>query len=654
MAQAKQFRLSWVVTVSFFFLTHCILDAARWRDVTPEEFALKKPVVDPEYGAEILFSEATLVQELTEYGTTGSFRYYNRIKVFNEKGVEDLSKFELTYLEGAEILRLEGRTVKPDGTVIKLEKDNIFDQEVIRTSRRKMRATSFAFPNLEPGDIIELQYRQRTGDSAFLLQIPFLSTLPAQRVYRKITPFTEEGIGNKIIWFKMPDFDGKPKRRGTWEFELFNLPAKTEEPYALPDLHLGPFVVLYYYNSEPKNKTYWVERSRELYKKGRRGMKPSKQIEDFVKAHTKGAKSVTDALTKLYLYCQAEINNHDYSHGVYTEKELEDLPKNDTPQETYSRGHGTPENINALFGSMARALGLKAELASTNDIRFMLFNEGSQYFFALRDDCAAIEIDGEWKFFNPGSPFLPFDSIAWWACGSKALIGRSKRGELTLVPMPKAEFSTRTRTGNFTIDKNGNLTGRVSIEYSGFKDLDMKEDLSSKHTDEEEQDWIIHELKENLPQVQAGDFSIRNRSSRNPLRISYDLNIPEYADVTGKRIFLQPAIFQKSAEPVFTAEKRHGDILFPYPWTEKDDISIQIPEGFSLEEGSAPQPIDLGALGNYEARLGITSKNVVKYRRTFSINLWNIKKKFYGTCKNVFSVVNHLDQHALTFKREET
>ena len=655
MIHSYNHRVGRIVSSALLLSTLNLLDAARWRDITPEEFAQKEPIVDPESGAEILFSEATLEQEFLEGLTIGSFQFYNRIKVFNEQGVEEMSKFELTYNKGQEIRRVEGRTIKPDGTVIELDKDSIFDQDVVKKGRSNVRATSFAFPNLEPGDIIELRYSRRTGREAFVVGMEFLNELPAQRVYRSIKPFSAEGIGNKIMKFQLPNVKLERNRRGAYEFELSNLPAKPDEPFSFPDMHLGPFVILYYFVDEPSLKTYWKARSKELFSDGKRKLKPSKQIQQFVEEHTAKASTVDDKLRMLYRWCQSELTNHRYSYGVYTAKEREALPENFSPQHTFSRKHGTPDDINELFGAMARSLGLQAQLTSTNDIRNMIFNENVKAYFALNDNCVAVDIDGDWRFFNPGgSPFLAFDSLPWWACGSQALIGDSKDKKLVPVPMPTADYSIQKRTGNFSIDDQGNLTGTVTLELSGFHDLDMKEELSTRHTEEEEYDYIIQELKKNLSQTEAKNFKIRNRSSRKTISISYDLEIPEYADVTRKRIFLQPAVFQKNADPIFSRDKRQGDLLFPYPWTDVDDISIKVPEQFALEEGSAPQPIDLGVIGQYEAKLGITKKNVLKYRRTFGFNLRMVAKKHYESIKKVFNVVNQLDQHTLTFKRIES
>jgi len=205
MRHPRELRVALSIIFCFPILFNLSNFEGAWRKITPEDFAQKEPLVDPDFGAEILFSEATLEQEFTDYGTTGAFQFYNRIKVFNEKGVEQMSKIELTYSKGREISSVTGRTVKPDGTVIKLDRDSIFDQEVIRKGKSNIRATSFAFSNLEPGDIVELQYRQRTGREAYVVHMDFLNTLPSQRVSRRLKPFAVEGIRSKIFKFQLPN-----------------------------------------------------------------------------------------------------------------------------------------------------------------------------------------------------------------------------------------------------------------------------------------------------------------------------------------------------------------------------------------------------------------------------------------------------------------
>ena len=104
---------------------------------------------------------------------------------------------------------------------------------------------------------------------------------------------------------------------------------------------------------------------------------------------------------------------------------------------------------------------------------------------------------------------------------------------------------------------------------------------------------------------------------------------------------------------MFTEDQRHGNLLFPYPWTDKDEISIQMPADFKLEEGSAPRPFNMGVVGTYETKLGLTKSNKLKYSRTFGFNLRMVEKKFYKGLKDALTIVNQIDQHTLTFKRVE-
>jgi len=639
-------------------LSGVLLRGASWKKITPEEFALAEPSVDSEYGAEILFSEATLEQELNEHGTAGRWRVYTRIKVFNQNGVEQLAKKELTYRKDYKITSIRGRTVKPDGRVIPLERKDIFDQEVVKKGTTQLRAKRFAFPGLEAGDIVELQYYQDPGQSAWFVEMEFQDWLPAQRVRRRLKPLSEFGIGWRLATFQ---WDGRPIERasnGFFDFEFTNMPAKVDEPYSVPNIHRAPLVLLYYFNTgtEPGMKNYWRSVAKELYREGKKKLKPSKEIESFVKERTKGMESDEERLKALYLYCQDEITNHHYSHGIFTSKELEELPENYNAQHTFSRGHGTPANINQLFGAMAQILGYEPRFAKAPDNRFLYFNPNQPIPFSLSEESVALKMDGGYRFFNPGNPFLPADSIEWWCYGNKIMVGMDKGEFMVDAPMPEASYSTVNRSADFTIDEQGTLRGRVTQNYAGFSDLDMKEELSKRLSREEREDYIVQELKQAQKGAKASNFKIFNRgSSVDPLQISYDLEIPEFADVTGKRIFVQTSVLEKGREPLFTEDARQTDIVFRYPWTEVDEFTIMLPEGFSLEAGSAPQPLDLGPLGTFKVVLGISKKTgAIVFKRNQEIAMNHISVRGYDILKDLFVAINQRDQHTLTFKKADS
>jgi hypothetical protein len=50
--------------------------------------------------------------------------------------------------------------IKPDGSVVILKKEDIFEKEIIRIEGIKVKVKSFAMPGLEVGSILEYRYRE--------------------------------------------------------------------------------------------------------------------------------------------------------------------------------------------------------------------------------------------------------------------------------------------------------------------------------------------------------------------------------------------------------------------------------------------------------------------------------------------------------------
>ena len=123
----------------------------------PNELALTTPVVEKDADAEAIFWEVRLDDAQLDKTI---FRHYLRMKVFNSRGVETYSRIDLPYFNGVKILDLVARTVKTDGTVIELKKDAVFDRTIVKTGKAKIRAKSFVMPGVEPGAIIEYQWRE--------------------------------------------------------------------------------------------------------------------------------------------------------------------------------------------------------------------------------------------------------------------------------------------------------------------------------------------------------------------------------------------------------------------------------------------------------------------------------------------------------------
>src|ERR1700752_498457 len=98
-----------------------------WKPVDPAELALKTPTVEKEADAEGLFWEVRI-----DDNPDGDliFTHYLRVKVFTDRGRESQSKIDLPFgnMYGREIKikDIAARTIKPDGSIVELKKDDIF------------------------------------------------------------------------------------------------------------------------------------------------------------------------------------------------------------------------------------------------------------------------------------------------------------------------------------------------------------------------------------------------------------------------------------------------------------------------------------------------------------------------------------------------
>jgi hypothetical protein len=136
--------------------------------------------------------------------------------------------------------------------------------------------------------------------------------------------------------------------------------------------------------------------------------------------------------------------------------------------------------------------------------------------------------------------------------------------------------------------------------------------------------------------------------------IRYHVKVQGYAQRTGKRLFLSPAFFEAAMAARFSAETRQLPIYFAYPWSESDVVSIQMPEGFTLDHADAPAPIPFAPIGNYAVKILVKQpNNVLEYHRELvfgsdKVLLFDIPA--YPAIKEIFDGIHEADSHMLTLK----
>ncbi len=121
------------------------------------------------------------------------------------------------------------------------------------------------------------------------------------------------------------------------------------------------------------------------------------------------------------------------------------------------------------------------------------------------------------------------------------------------------------------------------------------------------------------------------------------------------RIILQPSFFTRNILPAFQISKRTYDLYFEYPWSEKDEVTIELPEGYQLETHDSPRSMTFGNVGKYEASMKQRGSHQWIYQRSFRFGDNGgilLPVAAYPDIKQSFDDIHQQDNHVVTITRK--
>ncbi len=637
-----------------------------WLPIEAQHLALKAPVVEKDADAEALFWQVR-VADLAEGGDTRNvIDNYIRIKIFNERGREAKSKIELPYLNGSKIKDISARTIKPDGSIVELDKKDIFDKTVVRYGNLKLKAKSFAMPAVEPGAIIEYRWREVSDYIKDYLRLNMQQDVPVQLITYSIKPLVHPyfpyGMRVQSFNFKYNEF--KKEKNGYYTTSLTNVPAFREEPRMPPPYDVRQWMLVYY--SEDKKlipAKYWREHGKYIFNLYKNAIKPNDEVRAKAAEIVGDAATPDDKLTRLYNFCRANIKNISGDTSGFSNAEIEKLKDNKKAGDTLKRGYGTVQDIDLLFASLVTAVGLDARVAVSGNRSDVSFRPEYADTYFMKTYSIAVRVPDEktkteWRFFDPGAPYVPQGMLLWLEEGETALVSDPNEPVFVTTPISQPEQSVKKRFAKLTLAEDGTLEGDVTAEYTGHFSVTEKGEHDDESADEQIKN-ITDELKSELRVPELTNLKVENLTDPvKPLKLSFHIRIPAYAQRTGKRLFIQPSVFYSTRGTMFPTSTRVHPVFFTHPYSEKDTITIQIPNGFTLENPEAPQPFSAGEISRYDVKLSISKdKSTLIYERAFRFggggNVY-FPRESYPQLKKYFDSIHEQDKHSIALKADAT
>lgn len=628
-----------------------------WRPVTSQEIAAKAPVVEPDADAEATFWEVRVDDSSAD---ELSLRHYVRVKIFTERGREQFSRHDVVFTKGTKVKDVEARVTKPDGTAVFLKKEDVLEREIMKASGIKVKAKTFALPGLEIGSIVEYKYKEVLDNAAANMRLVFQRELPIQNISYYVRPFSGER-GMSYQPFNVGKTKFEKDKGGFYRATMTNVPAFREEPSMLPEDEVRSWIYIYYTASTAKNADeYWKGVSANVYEVSKATLKPNDEIKRVTAEVISGAATDDDKLRKIFDYTKSQIRNLSYADKP-TDEEWKKAMNNKTAGDVLKNKLGSAGNADMLFAAMAKAAGYDARFAMSGSRAEMFFDKGvPNSSLMINSSSIAVKVGNEWKFFSPAGYYTQYGMLSWAEEDQIALIADPKELIWQPIPLSGSEKSKEKRTGKFKILDDGTLVGEGRIEYTGHLAAYTKNIHRGDSATEQEKTLKGLITANILGTAEVESFTIENVSNPDkPLVYTFKIRVPGYASRTGKRLFFQPNVFERSAKPRFVSNARKYEVYFNYPYSEEDDVTLELPAGFALENAERPAPIkDAQGIFDHKIDIGTAdSGKTLVYKRTFSCGnggFLRFPANSYPALKSLFEAFNKADIHQLTLREGAT
>ena len=337
-----------------------------------------------------------------------------------------------------------------------------------------------------------------------------------------------------------------------------------------------------------------------------------------------------------------------------TAEQRKAVKENRSAGDTLKQKAGWGLDVDLLFAAMANALGFDARMARIADRSDTFFNPARPLTYFINSFSVAVNVNDKWVFYDPSTPYLERGMLRWQEEGSAALVSDPKAGFFVQTQGSEPARSTRRRRADLKLQDDGTLEGTVEYTYTGHTGRSHKAEYEDMTPAQREEDWK-KDLQARLSTAEVSDFEMKDAEDPlKPIVVRHKVTVPGYATRTGKRILLQPAFFERNAPAAFTETKRKWALYFDYAWTEDDEVTIDLPEGWELDQPVQPVSTRLGEVGNYsvDVRKTVDGRKVI-YKRQFD---WGRDMKLllpassYPQLKKAFDFIQEQDNYTIALR----
>ena len=619
-----------------------------WQPIAPEDLKMTAEPKAPGAAAIILYRQIDRDDNLPVEIV------YERIKILSEEG-RKYADLEIPYLKSSESIHdVQARTIRPDGTVAKFDGTAV-DKTIVKGRGVKYLAKTLALPDVQVGSIIEYRYHHllQSGyvfDSHWIL---------SKELYTRLAKFSLDRYSEfSLTWswpMGLPPGTDPPKERaGRIRLEAHDIPAFAVEDDMPPDNELRMRVDFIYsdeYDLDKDPDVYWKKYAKKKFRDVEDFVDERRAMEQALAQIVQPGDSDEQKLHRIYDRCQQIRNVSFEREKTEQETKRENLKPPHDVEDVWKRGYAAGEQVTWLFLALARAAGLPADavLIPTRDKYF--FSRATMNPNQLNSNVVVVKLGGKDQYFDPGSAYLPYGMLPWHETAVQGLRLHKDGGEWVSTPVPGSEDSRIERRAVLKLSERGALTGKLTVTYTGleahWRRLEERDDDAAAR-----RKYLEDQVKQFVPVGITVKLSNEPdwASSAPTLVAEFDLEVPGWAEIAGKRVLLAPGLFGNSEKFQFVHAVRVHPLYFTFPYLRHDDISIELPAGWQLSSVPTAKSDDRKILVYTLAT--DSSGQTLHVKRAVMVHLTLVQVKYYDQVRDFFQGVRAGDEEQIVLTRE--
>lgn len=661
---------------SILFITYTNAQKYELGNVTIAELEEKQHPIEPEAPAAILFEKGTVNFEY--YQNDDGFNMYTKvhvkIKIYKKEGYEWANKAIKYYIETSMRETVSFNDAVTYNLVAgkiektKLKKDGEFDEKINKYWSRK----KIAMPNVKEGSIIEFEYTIKSPnivamkDWSFQTSIPvnyseFKTYIPEYFVYKPIQRgfiFPKATVEKTTSSLTINSIERKKSLgfssvKSTFDSQKIEY-QETKTTYIannLPSMKDEAFVnnIDNYTSSishelsmtrfpEQPFKTYstdWETVTKNIYENDNFGTELNKTgyFKNDITALLSGLTTRDEKIATIFSFVKSKVKWNEY-YGYSCD---------DGVKAAYKNNIGNVAEINLMLTAMLRYAGIEANpvLLSTRSNGIALFPNRTAFNYviaAVETENSLILLDATEQYSVPN--VLPIRDLNWFG----RLI--RKDGTSTQVNLNPTSLSAEICNLQVKLDAKGLITGKIRKQQTAYNAL-----LFRKKNISLNKESYLEKLEEKAS-IEVSEYNRENDLELSkPIIETFSFNEADGYEIINDKLYISPLFFLSVTENPFKQENREYPVDFGFPFQEKYYISIEIPEGYSVE--SMPEQAAFSFVENaclFKFYISSTGNNI-QIQIINTINLAIIPASYYLGLKEYYKNIIEKQNEKIVLKK---